>query len=615
MEIHGTANLEFASSKDVLETIKGAALVLNLEADANLSITDLYTETETDYKVVFYIDGQIKYKGFVKPDGLYTDFVNEEYLITLDCVDGLGILKNLSFVDDDGFHFTGWMKEKDIIYYCLKRTSLDLPINVCIDVFHEFITDETNQDITDKTMLSTNRFYKEDNDTVMDCEEVLKSVLEKYNAVIHQENGEWFIYRPIDIANSMSFFRYVDNTFISKVTKVVGFNLGSQINGFFPHHCNADQRISLHGSVAAYRVSYKYGIFKSFFTNPNFNFDGSTLPGWTINPTHYFYTPTPSPIVFNFNKSWLKYYSVFPPGNNVEVTSDAVTVQSGDLLKVQFTIENSGQYVSALFRLKLTNGTTTKYLSDGHWVDTETLITIENFYTLGYTHAFSGSPDEYEAGQYGNGETTWEMVIDGVPFDGNITVEIITPIFYVSGYQDGQYEANLGESYMFYKSFKLIPQDKGNELIKGEFHTITRVPKPSSIIKDNKTVYNGDLKSDIFEGVIHDNKGKNTSKWHRKGITEEKAILEIMVEDSMRIKAKPSKIFEGSVFGFFDFFKKIDIDNVEGVFYPTSYTYDSVSDIVKIKVSEIFSDYLSADKILYEKTFDYGTVVKPTIKS
>ena len=39
------------------------------------------------------------------------------------------------------------------------------------------------------TQVNTEQYYKEDGSTLMDCEKVLKSLLEPYNAIIFQENG------------------------------------------------------------------------------------------------------------------------------------------------------------------------------------------------------------------------------------------------------------------------------------------------------------------------------------------------------------------------------------------------------------------------------------------
>ncbi|MDV3594393.1 hypothetical protein CMU87_18150 [Elizabethkingia anophelis] len=612
IEIPGYARLEYASVKDVLECLRGSALALDLEANQNLTLTDLYTETETDFKANLYINNQVKFKGFVKPDGLYTDFVNEVYTISLDCVDGLGILKNLSFVDENGLHFVGYMTEKDIVYNCLKRTSLNLPINISIDIFYDGITDEDNTDILAVTKLSADRFYKDDNkDTIMDCEEVLKSVLEKYCAIIHQHDGEWWIYRPMNAVKTqnLSFFRYDDNVFTGKVSKSLNLVVGSEINGFQPHHCSANQKITIDGSVAAYRVNYKYGVLKTFFQNPKFkpNTDGS-IDGWNINTPHYF--------TINNSDGGLKYVDhTFP--DNLEIESNIVSVESGDLLNIALSVENIGVFTGIQFEIELTNGTQTKYFRNGQWGDFDPLNNrqeVNNFYTEYKECPNSGGPPDWENIRYGSGSADFSISIAAVPFKGGLKVRIYTPIIYVTNLNCVDLPNN---SYFVLKSFRLEPQDQGNELKKGEFFTVTRIPKPSSIVKDNKTVYNGDMTSDIFEGTIKKIDNSNTSVWHRKGYSEEKPILSIMVEETMRVSAKPSQVFTGDIYGYFDFLKIVNINNVVGNFCPVQYSFDTKSNIVSLTSKELFTDDL--DGLITpqdeQKTYDYGNVTKPTIKS
>src|SRR5699024_6123308 len=123
----------------------------------------------------------------------------DNWIISLDSIDGLGILENLRFVKEDGTFYTGFMTEIDIIRACLYRTTMRLPINTRIRIYHEDVN--LSQTVLERTKLNTERFVKDVESSeveIMNCEEVLKSILDKYKAVVQQHNGEWFIYRPID---------------------------------------------------------------------------------------------------------------------------------------------------------------------------------------------------------------------------------------------------------------------------------------------------------------------------------------------------------------------------------------------------------------------------------
>src|SRR5699024_4601734 len=242
------------------------------------------------------------------------DFVNDNWIISLDSIDGLGILENLRFVKENGTFYTGFMTELDIIRACLYRTTMRLPINTRIQVFHEDVSGVQN--VLDRTKLNTERFVKdvESSDVeVMDCAEVLKSILDKYNAVVQQYNGEWYIYRPIDIflpsldaesnftgfyqGGRVSFFRY-GSPFVSypyfsvKKTLPTKYKIGSNIDGFYPHHVNENQRIEIEGAVSAFRVKYKYGLVKKLTINKYFENLSNPYNGWIRNSHNDFTQPS-----------------------------------------------------------------------------------------------------------------------------------------------------------------------------------------------------------------------------------------------------------------------------------------------------------------------------------
>jgi len=290
-QVQGKAVLEKGAIKDHLDPIRGTGLSLELEASTNLSFEDLYTENEQDYMVRLFKNNKTLFVGFLKPDGIFQSFVRDNWIITLDCVDGLGALSNLSFVKSNGLYFIGKMKALDIVYYCLKRSGIELKLNVSINVFYEGLTIDSTTDILNNIYMNADRFYKNDgktgtDGTVMSCEEVLKSVLDVFCACITQQDGEWYIFKPNELYLNqyVEFKRYdINNFYLGNVTKNLNKNLGSQIDNFYPHHCNENQQIEIKGGVSAFRLGYKYGYVSSLLSNPKLVHDsGLNYDGWTV---------------------------------------------------------------------------------------------------------------------------------------------------------------------------------------------------------------------------------------------------------------------------------------------------------------------------------------------
>lgn len=586
-EIHGTANIDKGSVKDHLDSIRGTGLSLELEASLDVTLEDLYTENEQDFTIKFYRNNKIAFRGFLKPDGVFQSFVRDIWIISLDCVDGLGALSNLSFVKPTGLRFIGKMKASDIVYFCLKRTGIALPINVSINTLYEGLTPTTNLDILTKIKMNADRFFKNDNETLMSCEEVLKSVLDVFCAVITQENGEWYIYKPNEIYFEpyVLFRRYdINNMYAGNVTINTNKVLGSQIDNFYPHHCSGNQKIEIKGGISAFRLGYKYGFVSGLLVNPSLTHDASlNYQGWTVIDG------------FNLVNDPLKdsgfviKNSTFGVTSNM-VKSDPLATITEDLLilKMSFDVRGGdGNPASRFVKFRIQQGIYyLKYSPKNSGSSFDDAAQLASWTT--------NASDTYTINISNSG--SFEIALPKMLADGNLTIAII------------QTYPSLGLTTI--SSLDIVP-NTGNKAEQGEFHTVSRKTKVSSIIKENKTVYNGDNAGIIYLGAIFKEDGiTTTEKWFRKTKIESFPLLRIAAEEEIRIAQKPLKVFRGSAFGFIPYLSLIDVNEV-GKFMPIEYSYDTARNITNLKLLELYSPEIS--DILYKFAYDYGNTVKPTI--
>ena len=274
IQIDGQIDLTYSDTDNSLEAIRGQGLSVQLEANSSLTFNDLWSEDEKTYKIEYFRDNEIQFKGWLNPEGFFENWVNTDWIITFDCVDGLGYLSDLSFVDENGFNITGKKSYIEIIAIALKRTGLSQFINTSIDIRYTDL--EETKDPFANVYANANRYIKDDEETIMSCEDVLRDILEPFGAVLTSYKGEWYIYKPNQLySNStVEFFRYnfngypLDYPFYPpKKTLDFSFTLGSHINEFYPHHCSGNQSIRNISSIGAYRISYKYGLVKSYLDN------------------------------------------------------------------------------------------------------------------------------------------------------------------------------------------------------------------------------------------------------------------------------------------------------------------------------------------------------------
>ena len=581
-EISGSLKLNSGSVDDSLESIRGNGLILSLDASTSLDFSDLYSQNEFAFKVNYKRNGIFLFDGFLEPEGLYQDFVSDKWLLTLVCVDGLSFLKNLSYVvDATGLTFSGKQKEIVIIANCLKRTKVIKNINVSVNVFYTGLA--TTECILDNVYLNANRFIKDDKDTIMNCSEVLKSVLDPYSAILLQYNNEWYVFRLSELisSNTLSFFKYdSDGVFDSMNNNVdLKVGLGSQIDNYYPHWVNSNQSITLKGSIGAARVNYKYGLINSFVDNTNLTNNGSVISDYTIvNSTYVDLLPVSG---FTINASPASAVKV------LEITDNYTVVESDSLTLETVISTDSVQVTSSRMVVKLTGASSTYYLANGGgWVTSSIYIT---------TRAYPGV------------STTTLIKSAEYPISGDISFEIYTnKVFVPPGSSGNYYSENTS-----YSEIRIFPNE--NDTVEGENHTVQIENNPSTKIKDTIEVFNGDNIRDRFVGTIYKTDlVSTTSTWFRLGITEAKPIIQIMAEEILRINAAPAKIFSGDVFGFVSFFSVITINNLTGKFFPIESSYNAIENVTTLKLIEVFTAEIA--DIDYELTYDYGNVVEPTIK-
>ncbi len=586
VEIKGKATIAKGLVKDHLDTIRGTGLSIDLEATLDLTLEDLYTQDEQNFTVKFYKNKKIIFQGFIKPDGVYQSFVRDVWIITMDCVDGLGALENLSFVKDTGVRFTGRIKAIDIIYNCLKRTGVLLPINTSINTIYEGLVPNDNLDILSKIYLNSDRFFKVDGQntgegTIMSCDEVLKSVLDLFCACITQENGEWYIYRPNEIyINAYVLFRSysVINTYIGNKTLNLNKKLGSQIDNFYPYHCNGDQKIEIKGGVSAFRLNYKYGITGGLSTNSGLTHDGNLIyDGWTIDGTNksFLINDPLKPFGFILERNNL-------PGFFKIAESDGVPLLEGGTLDLKISMTFFSVGLTSIFFSVRVGGYYLK--ASGEWVLEDTKFEFFEFTT-------------------GNIYKTQTFIrrSSPLPIDGNVIITVFLP------------KLDISESLTVNSITLDYTSGQGSGTV-GEFHTASRKNKVSSIIKENDIIYNGDSSSDVYIGAIYKENGiDRTDLWFRKNFVESKPILRIATEETLRIAQRPTKKFIGSFFGYQSYLSSIEINNISGKFMPIEWSYDTYTNIGTQKLLQLFSGEIP--DIDYNLTFDYGETVKPTIVS
>ena len=597
--VYGTCSLTKASTKDTLEPIRGGGLKIDLEASTDLDFTDLYSEEERTFSVKYYRNEALHSLYWLDPEGLFQSFVEDKWIISLDCTDGLGFLNNLSYVDNvTKEKFSGKQSQIEVIANCLKRTGFSQ--NIYVKMLYVRRGDiASGLSILANTYVDSFRYVKDDNVTTMQCNEVLKTVLELYGLIITQKDGAWYICKPNDLytrkflgANDLTFFGFDSNgSPLSPTTKTINFgvDLGSQIDNFYPHHVNGNQQLSIDNSIAAYRINYKYGLNRSLFDNVNLVNANGGISEWIINaPTYLTYPSSNEGFILKSAGSVIDPIVQILTSKTITIAENDLIVHKGIIELLPATTGAAGAIFVAKVMLSDDLGNPLFFLTrDGQWVNSDTEI---NFTT--------------EL----NKEFVYEIKAEPSPSAGDIRIFLFSPY---------------DRSEVINPQFFLVKQcliSSGESLgeLKGEIHTFQRTDNASSKIAETKVILNGDLPSEVYSGTIYESDQTTpTELWYLDApILEFKPILRIMGEERMKMYEKPLKVFKGDVYGYIDYLSVVSINNIAGWFMPIEWNYDAKANITKVKLKEILNINpfdTSYANISYSVALDDGNVQDPTI--
>ena len=593
-DVKGYCILNYTDFEDINNSIISSGLTIKLDADVSVTYEELYVENDRTFFVTYDRASQRLFNGWLTPDGFFEDYVTDRWEITVECVDGLAFLEDLSYVDDNGLFYTGKQSQLEIISNCLKRTGVQQNINTYIKVFYTGLS--TSVDTLANVYYNADRFVKDDGDTIMSCKEVLNDVLEPYNARLLSFNGQWFVHRTdtdVEIGFGITYYRYdYLGAALTPTTDSLDYNflLGSQIDGYYPHHANGNQSLSNRKSLGAYRISYKYGFDKSILDNTRLFWNMAAVDEWTINDA--LIARQPPGLDYGVNLE-------LDDPVSLGMTSDIISLSADDVINYSGSFTTYGDAILFYSKVKLVNGGTTYYLlNNGEWTTTDNFIVYEN--SIRVPSAVFPEQD------YVGTEASLNFTIDSdkLPVSGDLTIEFFASrVDNLSGDSIG---------YLTVSSVSIAAVRNDNNII-GEFHTVQREDNPTANVEEVKKVNVGDNPSDLYLGTIYkSDETTPTSTWFRTGVAEAKPILQIMGEETLRLNANTSRVFSGDCYGYVPYFSLITIENITGDFVPIKYSYDTINNITNITSKQVFGVELT--DINYELTYDYGKTVKPTIK-
>lgn len=585
--VQGYCIYEMVKVESHFDVLRGSGLQIILEGNPNLTFEEFFTSAANDWKVELIRDSKTIFVGLLDQDGFFEDYVSDRWEITLNATGPLGLLKDLSFVDENGLPFRGQMLNLDVVRRCLSRVGIDLR-NIVVSVNTRYFGLANDLDPLANTICNAERFYKDDGETIMSCKEVLESVLFAYAAVICQYEGDWHIFSAPELPTVGSRYTFTYKaggpllaSFISKVnTTPVKMPLGSKRGGFYPHWCNDNQQRLIEPAKASFRLSYKYGFVNSLIQNEYLYNDGSNLEGfWNVQ----------GPVTFDGTGSGVE---IEPNSNAITLTStENIGLFEGDTIRVYLSfIINAFQQGDFFARLRLEASGQTYYLEkDGTWNTSQRFLFAVGLGGIRFDNTYDSAP---------------------LPEDGNIYLDI---------YSRTSYSVTL---------IRAGVSPIAEQGIQGETHTsYVVVPTNSKRIVENREINVGDNLSDVYVGALYEFDGNsssstNTTIWSN-SLYASPGSLPILKMLSIIVLAQHQlnrSVFTGDVYGEIVPHKMYTIEGVNQpgstfpyTFLPMSINYNTKTNVTNVELRQVIGG--NGGGVEVETSYDYGNVQTPTIKS
>jgi len=618
-QVQGKAVLEYPKVK-TMDMLRGSVLKMQLEADTSSTYYTRLIETVGDKRltVTFYRDGSVFWNGFIKPDGIVESFVHDYWIINIQAIDGLGLIENILFLDEDGDAYKGAMSELGILARCLELTGQTMDFRVYYHNLY-FTVDDTGttaptlaQQAIFDTYVNTERYVKDDKEaTVFTVKEVLESLLKKYGSFITQHNNKWNIIRLVDLMTTSTTFGYsqyeVDGTYQSDAQTNFQTALGSDIDSYDPCHAGANQQKTYKAALGAYKVHYDYGLIKSVLYNPKMLFNDALgdIDGWTLQTTTADWNFEVNDDGDYIGQMLADTSSGYTSAIVYDYSSFNNDVIEADTLKINIAMQvfedcSGGIFFSLGQKCRITlfgdSGTTYYLNTSGEWTLSSATIFL-------YKRKYTG----FRLNNLFKSVTT--ISSNGLPEDGTMSFEFYFP--YVSTTDYG--------TYAYVESVNIGAADDG---VSGESWTSQRNyagnGTATAIVDVEDKVFVGDNDGDVYVGALEDSSTDNTVLWSKaiSGViddTKQFPLLNWLSRDRLQISGGNSTIFRGGILGYLPYLGVLSINNIEGLFITTAWSYDTANNKIEAEHERIFTDDIY-DDVSVSYQLESENVVRPAIE-
>ncbi len=536
--VQGLSSAMVVSYSSPREAIVPSKATISLIARSLYHYLDLYSADERAFRVNFYENEVLEWRGWMMPEIWSQNFQDEGFAVQMVAADGLATLKNYPYVDKNANRITGKRRFIDIIFDCLDKLELEIPLQTGIDILEVKMRDTI--DVTDTHPIIADPLYQltidtanfvDEKDKVWDCHKVLTSLLNTFEANIFQSGGKWVI-EALDAKRTPVFCtKYnADRTFAGY--EIINYVQERRLpNAGHPIFVSGPPELSISPAAKMVAINSDLVVVDNIIKNgyfPNSAFDSN-------NKLIDFIGGAPAErIVLGDNKNAVK-LGVANSFNNALYleTKPVYLVADGSTslqVRINYQTDKTEQNTSALMFFKLDGGGYSFQGGEFGWV--------------------AARPDSYYFFYNEQGQTpvTFELQTPPIPATGNYTLRV---------YQVAAGENPMGIHFVQYNSVGMTLLPGGKRPLE-EQSVSAENPARYTWVPDAKEVLFTDVPvnpnyANIFKNYLEVGP-EQTTLWHYRGITnpaEQYPLNVMLITQDMYNLSRPIFNLRGTLRGYF----------------------------------------------------------------
>ena len=561
-----------------MNQINGSECEFNLVSSPVFDLKSMYTADETEWLVE--ISGAWTWTGFIIPDSCSEPFLQHPYPVRIRAVDRLGILKDIPYINKTVL-YKGFETDLTIIARVLAFTDIKLDIISAVNTTEQ--TMNANDPLT-QVYIDNDRFHDIDGNPFT-CEVVLKSILDRWGAQLHQFNGAWQIVNVLEKSRGIvpaRRFNYL-GAFISNTT--IGNDIQGGGEGRTIRPVGSTEIAKALASSTSY---YQYGYPANKLFNGDFNIwsPPMTLPqGWSSSGGAI---GSVGSVAENPDDKYLIIINT-DPANSAIISDSAVQVRSTDSVSISFdlfapTATSGGFTGTASIRVAIFdqfgNFFTKNGWARGGFYEIRT-NRIEFINQMSIRFDVDDRPEDYQLKIGFRTVITDNNGIERETYINNAEIRV--------SLKTNQTKAPLG-SYNRQRSLSSQTATKDPILI---LHSDEANRQRTSRLLINN------LDPDPF-----------TLRWKRAGYTENISLLQTISNTELTLHQRPYEIFEADFFGYgtIGLNSRLSVDLIPDVMIFLSGSFNVMSGVHSLRFAQILIDKLDNTKVAgFDQMFeDYG---------